>query len=144
MENQRQQSKLKIRFAAKARGTFCRISSRKACLVADLVRNKDCEKALAVLKFTPKKAASIIKKILESAVANASQNPEVKNVDNLFISRIWIDEGPTMKRFMARAMGRAFRIRKRTCHINIVLDERINIELEEETAPSEKKAKEAA
>ncbi len=135
-------SNLKTQFAAKARGGFCRISARKARLVADLVRNKDCEAALAVLKYTQKKAAGIIKKNLQSAIANASQNPDVKNVDNLYIGRIWVDEGPTLKRFMARAMGRAFRIRKRTCHINIILEERIEIE-EESTSP-EKKEKEAA
>ncbi len=94
-------------------------------MVTDLLRNKDCETALGILKFTPKKAAGIAKKILESAIANASQNPEVKNIDNLFVSRIWVDEGPTMKRFIARAMGRATRIRKRTCHINIVLEEKV-------------------
>ncbi len=120
---------MEVKFAAKAQGRYCRISARKARLVADLVREKDCETALGVLKFTPKKAAVIIKKILESAIANAEQNPDVKNIDNLFIGRIWVDEGPTLKRFMARAMGRASRIRKRTSHINIVLNE--NVELTE-------------
>ena len=143
MKDRKEKSNIRTQFAAKAQGRFCRISSRKACLVADLVRNKDCETALAVLKFTQKKAAVMIRKILEAAVANASQNPDVKNVDNLFISRIWAEEGPTLKRFMARAMGRAFRIRKRTCHISIVLEERVESEEEESSSP-EKKAKEAA
>ena len=116
----------KTRQAAKASGRFCRISARKARLVADLVRGKNCEDAVGILKFTNKKAAVILKKILESAIANASQNPDVQNIDNLFIQSIWVDEGPTMKRFMARAMGRASRIRKRTCHINMLLHETID------------------
>jgi len=131
--------KMQVRYAAKAGGRYCRISARKVRLVADLVRDKDCEDALGILKFTPKKAAVIIRKILESAIANASQNPDVKNIDNLFISKIWVDEGPTLKRFMARAMGRASRIRKRTSHINIILSEKV--ELKEE---SPKKKAEAA
>lgn len=122
---------------AEAHGKFCRISARKARLVADMVRDKGCESALSTLKFTPKKAAGITKRILESAIANASQNPDVKNIDNLFISRIWVDEGPTLKRFMARAMGRASRIRKRTCHINIFLDEKVELTKELETPETE-------
>jgi large subunit ribosomal protein L22 len=129
---------MEVKYAAKAQGRYCRISARKAREVADLVRNKDCETALGILKFTPKKAAVIIKKILESAIANAEQNPDVKNIDNLFIGRIWVDEGPTLKRFMARAMGRASRIRKRTSHINIVLDE--NVESTEDMVSTKEEA----
>ena len=130
-------SDMQVKYASKAQGRFCRISARKARLIADLVREKDCESALGILKFTPKKAAVIIKKILESAIANAEQNPDVQNIDDLFISRIWVDEGPTLKRFMARAMGRASRIRKRTSHINIVLNEKVDLTLETKESEAE-------
>jgi len=99
---------------------FIRIAPRKARLVADLVRGKNAEEAFTILKFTPKRGAMIIEKILKSAVANASQK-EMGDVDTLKISRVFVDCGPTMKRMRPRAMGRANTILKRTSHITLVL-----------------------
>jgi large subunit ribosomal protein L22 len=106
----------------KARLRFTRIAPRKARLVADLIRGKKSEEALNILTFTPKAAARIIVKLLKSAVANATQKKI--DVDRLYVKTIMVDQGPTMKRFMPRALGRATTIRKRTSHITIVLDER--------------------
>jgi large subunit ribosomal protein L22 len=102
---------------------FVRMSARKARLVADLVRGMDVGHAVATLRFTQKKAAGIIKKVVESATANATQSGGVDE-DSLFISKITVDEGPTAKRWMPRAMGRATRIRKRTSHITVAVSER--------------------
>ena len=88
----------------------------------DEVRGKKVEEALNMLAFAPQKGARILKKLLDSAVANAEQNADV-DVDNLFIKRVYADEGPTLKRFRPRAQGRATRIRKRTSHLTVVLDE---------------------
>ena len=107
---------------AKAKLRFTRIAPRKARLVADLIRGKRSEEALNILTFTPKAAARIIIKLLKSAIANADQKKI--DVDRLYVKTIAVDQGPTMKRFMPRAMGRATSIRKRTSHITIVLDER--------------------
>jgi large subunit ribosomal protein L22 len=106
----------------KAKLRFTRIAPRKARLVADLIRGKKSEEALNILTFTPKAAARIIVKLLKSAVANATQKKI--DVDRLYVKTIMVDQGPTMKRFMPRALGRATTIRKRTSHITIVLDER--------------------
>jgi large subunit ribosomal protein L22 len=106
----------------KAKLRFTRIGPRKARLVADLIRGKSSEEALSILTFTPKAAARIIIKLLRSAIANADQKKI--DVDRLYVKTIMVDQGPTMKRFMPRAMGRATTIRKRTSHITIVLDER--------------------
>ncbi|MBI4966005.1 MAG: 50S ribosomal protein L22 [Desulfomonile tiedjei] len=102
---------------------YAHISARKARLVADLVRGKPVGPALGVLRFTPKKAAAMIRKVLQSALDNASQSSGV-NEDKLFISSITVDEGPTAKRWSPRAMGRATRIRKRTSHIRVALQEK--------------------
>jgi large subunit ribosomal protein L22 len=107
---------------AKAVARYIRISPRKARYVADLVRGKPVEEALNVLAFTTRKAAQILAKVLKSAIANAAQDESI-DVDTLYVKRVFVDEGPTMKRFRPRAMGRATRIRKRTSHITIVLDE---------------------
>jgi large subunit ribosomal protein L22 len=107
----------------KARLKFVRVSPRKAQLVADLVRGKGSEEALNILTFTKKSAAKIIIKLLKSAIANATQKKNI-DVDRLYIKKITVDQGPTMKRFQPRALGRATTIRKRTSHINIVLDEK--------------------
>ena len=108
---------------SKAISKYVRISPRKARLVADLVRGKQVEEALAILKFTPKKAAPLIAKAIKSAVANAEENADVRDVDKLIISEIKIDVGPTWKRFLPRAYGRATLIRKRTSHITVVLSD---------------------
>jgi len=107
----------------KARLKFVRVSPRKAQLVADLVRGKGSEEAVNILTFTKKSAAKIIIKLLKSAIANATQKKNI-DVDRLYIKKITVDQGPTMKRFQPRALGRATTIRKRTSHITIVLDER--------------------
>jgi large subunit ribosomal protein L22 len=99
-----------------------RISAQKARLVADQVRGLPVEKALNVLAFSNKKAAAIIKKLLESAIANAEHN-EGADIDELRVSAISVDEGPTMKRIRARAKGRAARIFKRTSHIRVTVAE---------------------
>ena len=91
-------------------------------LVADLIRGKKSEEALNLLTFTPKAAAKIVVKLLKSAIANATQKKI--DVDRLYVKTVTVDQGPTMKRFMPRAQGRATSIRKRTSHITIVLDER--------------------
>jgi large subunit ribosomal protein L22 len=108
---------------AKARLRFVRIAPRKACLVADLIRGKGSEDALSLLRFTKKSAAKIITKLLKSAIANATQKKTI-DIDRLYIKRITVDQGPTMKRYQPRALGRATMIRKRTSHIHIILDEK--------------------
>jgi large subunit ribosomal protein L22 len=106
----------------RAKLRFVRISPRKARLVADLIRGKASEEALGILVFTKKSAAAIITKVLKSAIANASQKKGV-DIDRLYVKSITVDQGPTMKRFTPRALGRATTIRKRTSHITIILDE---------------------
>ena len=103
---------------AKLKGA--RLSAQKARLVADQVRGKGVEEALELLAYSTKKGASIIKKVLDSAIANAEHN-EGADVDELKISTIFVDEGMTMKRMMPRAKGRANRILKRSCHITITV-----------------------
>lgn len=102
---------------------FVRIAPRKARLVADLIRGKGSEEALNILTFTKKAAAKIIVKLLKSAIANATQKKTI-DIDRLYVKQITVDQGPTMKRYQPRALGRATMIRKRTSHINIVLDEK--------------------
>ncbi len=107
---------------AKAVARYIRISPQKARLVADVVRGLEVDKAITTLRFMPKKGARILRKVIESAVANASQSQEI-DVDTLYVKTIYIDGGPTLKRIRPRAMGRASRILKRTSHITVVLDE---------------------
>ncbi len=107
---------------AKALVRNIRISPQKARLVADLVRGREVAAALNTLRFMPKKGARILRKLIESAVANASQN-EATDVDNLYIKSIHVDGGPMLKRIRPMAMGRAGRILKRSSHITVVLDE---------------------
>jgi len=106
----------------KAKLRFVRVGPRKVRLVADLIRGKGSEEALNILTFTKKAAAKIIIKLLKSVIANATQKKNI-DVDRLYIKKITVDQGPTMKRFQPRALGRATTIRKRTSHITIVLDE---------------------
>ncbi|MEN8136114.1 MAG: 50S ribosomal protein L22 [Thermodesulfobacteriota bacterium] len=107
---------------AKALARQIRISPQKARLVADLIRGKSVDSALNTLRFMPKKGARILRKVIESALANASQN-EAIDVDTLYVKTIFIDGGPMLKRIMPRAQGRASRILKRSSHITVVLDE---------------------
>ena len=106
----------------RARLKFVRVAPRKAQLVADLIRGKGSEEALNILNFTKKSAAKILIKILKSALANATQKKTI-DIDRLYVKKVTIDQGPTMKRFQPRALGRATTIRKRTSHITLVLDE---------------------
>lgn len=107
----------------KASAKYIRVSARKARLVVDLIRGKDVADAQQILEYSPKAAARVVSKVLNSAIANAEHNNGL-NPDELFVSRAFVDEGPTLKRFRPRAMGRATRINKRTSHITLVLDER--------------------
>jgi len=107
---------------ARAVGKYIRVSPQKARLVADVVRGMEVDQAITTLKFMPKKAAAILRQVIESAVANATQDDQV-DVDNLFVKKIFIDGGPSLKRIRPRAMGRATGIIKRTSHITVILDE---------------------
>lgn len=101
---------------------YARISSRKVKIVADLIRGKKVDEALAIIKFTPKASSEILEKLLKSAIANAENNHGMKH-ENLYIAEIYANQGPTLKRIRPAAKGSAVRIRKRTCHITIVLKE---------------------
>lgn len=97
-----------------------RISAQKARLLADLIRNKDVEEALNLLTFSPKKGALLMKKVLESAIANAEHN-EGADIDTLKVVTVFVDKSTSLKRFRARAKGRGNRIEKQTCHINVTV-----------------------
>lgn len=99
---------------------FARISPQKARLVADMIRGKDVETAVNTLEFTNKKAAELMKKVLNSAIANAENN-EGADIDELKVTAVFVNEGPTMKRMRARAKGRGTRILKRTSHITVTV-----------------------
>lgn len=120
---------------AKAVEKFIRISPRKLRYVADIVKNKSVEEAVGILTFTPKKAASIIKKAVESAAANAAENHEMDE-DSLMVSKIYVNEGPILKRFRPRARGRATRIRKRTSHLTVVVSDGIEEEAKDNGSKS--------
>lgn len=107
--------------AAKLRGA--QMSAQKARLVADQIRGKRVEQALTILTYSDKKAAHIVKKVLDSAIANAEHN-EGADIDELRVSTIFVDEGMTLKRIRPRAKGRADRISKRTCHITIKVSDK--------------------
>ncbi len=109
---------------AKAVARFVRVAPQKARLVADLIRGKDVNSALVQVQVSRRQAARIMEKVLRSAMANATQNHGVRDVDRLVVREAFVNEGPTMKRIQPRAMGRAFRIRKRSSHITVVLSER--------------------
>ena len=108
---------------AKATLKFARISSRKVKIVADLIRGKDVDEALAIMKFTPKASSEVLEKLIKSAIANAENNHDMKH-ENLYVAEIFANQGPTLKRIRPAAKGSAVRIRKRTSHITIVLKEK--------------------
>jgi len=108
---------------ARAIAKYVRMSPTKLAPVADMVRGKDLEEALTILKFTPGKSATLVEKVVQSAAANAENNHEM-NVDNLYVAEIAVNQGPTMKRWRAGAQGRASVILKRSSHIEVVLKER--------------------
>lgn len=107
---------------AKAKATYVRISPRKVQIVLDLIRNQPAEKAMAILKFTPKAATEPLMKLLKSAMANAENNYNM-DVTRLYVSECHVAPGPILKRIQPRAQGRAFKINKRTSHITLVLKE---------------------
>ena len=106
-----------------AKLSYARVSVQKACFVLDAIRGKDVQSALALLEYNPRYASSIIKKLLESAIANAENNNGM-NRDNLYVAECFANKGPTMKRVRPRAKGSAYRIEKRMSNITVVLDER--------------------
>ena len=108
---------------AKATARTVRIAPRKVRLVVDLIRGKKIGEAVAILNLTPRAASPIVEKVLKSAIANAEHNYEM-DVENLIVSEIFVDEGPTLKRFRPRAQGRASAINKRTSHITVVVAEK--------------------
>ena len=108
---------------AKAVAKYIRISPRKVRQVVNLIRGKKVSDAMAILRFTPKGATEPVGKVLKSAVANAEHNLEL-NQDDLYVTQVFVDQGPTLKRIKPRAMGRADQIRKRTSHITVVVSEK--------------------
>jgi len=108
---------------ARAVARYVRVSPRKARLVVDLIRGKAATEAETILKFTPRGAAEVVGKVLHSAIANAEKNLKIRP-ETLYVSATYVDEGPTLKRIRPRAMGRAFRINKRTSHITVVVKQR--------------------
>ena len=108
---------------AKAVAKYVRIAPRKVRVVMDLIRGKDVAEAFAILKFTPKAGADVIEKVLKSAVANAENNFDM-DIDRLYVSTAFVDQGPTLKRIHPRSRGQAFKILKRTSHITVIVEER--------------------
>ena len=106
-----------------AKLSYARVSVQKACFVLDAIRGKDLNIALGIVTYNPRYASSLVKKLLESAAANAVNNNDMDR-DNLYVAACYADKGPTMKRVQPRAQGRAYRIEKRTSHITVVLDEK--------------------
>ena len=107
----------------KAQARFIRVTPSKARRVIDLIRGLHVDEARRVLDFAPQAATLPVRKVLDSAVANAEHNHQLP-ADDLFVARAFVDEGPTLKRFRPRALGRAYRVRKRTSHITVIVDTR--------------------
>ena len=118
-----QEQETLVKNEARATLKYARISARKVKIVADLIRGKDVDEALAIIKFTPKASSELLEKLLKSAIANAENNHDMKQ-ENLYVAEIYANQGPTLKRIRPAAKGSAVRIRKRTSHITIVLRER--------------------
>ena len=108
---------------SKASLKYARVGAQKARLVADVVRGKSVDEALKTLTYMNKKTAGLIKKLIESAAANAEYK-KTMNTDKLYVKTITVDQGPVLKRFRPRAQGRAFGVKKKTSHLNVVLEER--------------------
>jgi len=108
---------------ARAIAKYIRISPRKVRQVVDLIRGKKVKEALAILKFTPRRAATAVEKVVKSAAANAEHNKELDK-DSLYIAEAFVDQGPTLKRYNPRAMGRADLMKRRTSHITVVVREK--------------------
>jgi large subunit ribosomal protein L22 len=108
---------------AKANVRYVRLAPRKARAVVDLIRRKNIDEALSILRYTPRRAAGVVAKVVKSAAANAEHNMDMKR-SLLYIDQAYVDEGPTMKRIQPRARGRRFLILKRSSHITVVVKER--------------------
>jgi len=108
---------------AKAIARHIRIAPRKIRIVIDLIRGKNVGEAFAILKYTPKVGAEVLEKVLKSAIANAEHNYDL-NIDNLYVSQAFVDQGPTLKRIHPRSRGQAFKILKRTSHVTLAVKER--------------------
>ena len=108
---------------AKAVAKYIRIAPRKVRVVMNLIRGKSVAEAFAILKFTPKAGADVIEKVLKSAVANAENNFDM-NVDKLYVSSAYVDQGPTLKRIHPRSRGQAFSILKRSSHVTVIVSEK--------------------
>lgn len=120
--------------ASRAVLRLARVSPQKARLVADMIRGQEADEALKRLLYTRKKSAGIFYKLLRSAIANAQvKNPEL-NLEDLVVQTVFVDQGPSLRRFRPRARGMAYRIAKKTCHMTIVLTERANINPEAEAS----------
>ena len=120
---------------AKAVEKYIRMSPRKIRYVVDLIKSKSIEDAIDILSFTPRRAATVVKKAIQSAMANATENHDMEE-DDLFISKILVNEGPTLKRFRPRARGRATRIRKRTAHLTVYISDGKGEEAKEDGSKS--------
>ena len=125
---------------AKAQARYVRVTPQKARRVVDLIRGKQASDSLAVLQFAPQAASEQVYKVLASAIANAENNERL-DPDALLVSQAFVDEGPTLKRFRPRAQGRAYRIRKRTCHITIAVE---SVQVATPARPAKKAAAPAA
>lgn len=121
IKRERNEQNRELRPTAKL--SYARVSVQKACFVLDAIRGKDVQTALAILEYNPRYASGLIKKLLESAIANAENNNDMSK-ENLYVAECYADQGPIMKRVQPRAQGRAYRIEKRMSHITIVLDEK--------------------
>ena len=119
----RERNETKRETRPSARLSHARMSVQKACFVLDAIRGKDVETALGILEYSPRYASGVLKKLLESAVANAENNNGM-NRSNLYVAECYAGRATTMKRIQPRAQGRAYRILKRTSHITVVLDEK--------------------
>lgn len=107
-----------------AKHRFARIAPRKARLLMDLIRGRDVDDAIAMLKFSHKRASGMVEKVIRSAVANATEQAAAPTRNTLYVAKAWADPGPTMKRFMPKDRGKAYNIMKRTSHLIITVDER--------------------
>ena len=120
--------------SARALARYVRVSPYKVREVLDLIRGHDAQRALEILRFSERDAATVVGKVLASAVANAERDPHNLVADELFVSACFADEGPTLKRWRPRARGRATRIRKRTCHVTVIVSRLPDRELQERRA----------
>src|SRR3954468_1452238 len=107
-----------------AKHRFARIAPRKARLIMDLIRGRDVDDAIAMLKFSKQRASGMVEKVIRSAVANATEQAAPPSRNTLYVAQAWADPGPTIKRFMPKDRGKAYNIMKRTSHLVVTVDER--------------------